>query len=99
MAVKAPADPSWTRSKQLRQLGQALGQSDASVRLVTFDPENDVLAVFVDAAQDKSEHERAAIRVWIEWLDRIADEPDFQLFNFSELPGEDSKKRLVDAYA
>jgi cAMP phosphodiesterase len=66
--------------------------------MVTFDPEYDILAVFVDATEDKSRHEKAAIHVWNQWADKLAKPLDFRLFNFSEIPDERSRKDLLAAY-
>jgi len=89
MAVKSPSrSQDAAVLKQVRQLGRAIGEAEESVRLVTFDPEYDILAVFVDAAEDKSRHEKAAIHVWNEWADRLARPVDFRLFNLDNAGGE-----------
>lgn len=99
MAVKSPVRSRGTSLKRkLRQLAEEFGQADDSVQVVTFDPEQDVLAVFVDAAQDKSQHEKAVIGVWIEWLMKLPESIEFHLLNFSEMPRPGARESIVAAH-
>ena len=84
--------------KELKRLGHELGTSDPTVKLVTYEPEEEIIAVYVDAAEDKSEHERGPIRVWLGWLPKVDDRLEFKLFNLSEIASEASRSRLMAAY-
>ena len=100
MAIKTPSSAKLAPndSRQLRELGRAFGESDDAVQVVTYDAEQDILAVFVDAADDKSRHEEAVIQVWIDWLPKVDERLDFRLFNLSEFRNERSKKEVVAAH-
>ncbi|MGH2519221.1 MAG: hypothetical protein ACRDF8_05405 [Chloroflexota bacterium] len=100
MAGKALARTRLTPAdhKRLMKLGAALGESDPSVKLVTYEPDDRILAVYVDAAEDKSAHELAVIDVWLAWLSNVDDRVEFQLLNLSEVSGEWSRSRMMAAH-